>query len=103
MIPEGHVRHLFRFGSFLDGGFVCGSGFGRLLDFLLDFVEFLLGFGHAGLEALDALAEALHEFGNLLAAEEEEDYQCDYEYLPDTEILEKQYRSNCICHKLREQ
>ena len=42
VIPEGHIRHLFRLGS--------------ILYVFLDFVEFLFGLGHAGLETLDALA-----------------------------------------------
>ena len=53
-------------------------------------LDFLLHILHPFLETLDALSEALHEFGNLPAAEEQQHYEGDDENFPNAEVLEQQ-------------
>lgn len=80
MVPEGHFAALGCHRLFFLVGILFLGGF---LDLALDFV-------HALAEALDALAEAAHEFGNLLAAEQKEKCQDDQKDLPETDGAEKQ-------------
>ena len=67
--------------------FVVFVGFVEVLERLL---ELVLDLVHALLEALDSLAEATHEFGNLPAAEEQQDDQDDSDDLACPEVHKAQ-------------
>ena len=82
VIPEGHLFiGRLRHGLRVLLGLVFFLGF-LGLDFFLDLV-------HSLLEALDALAEALHELGNLGTAEQQQNHQRDDQDLGPAEGLEQ--------------